>query len=207
MLASHKTTMALACLASIGCTDGGKLSIEGRVGQSSAALSSPDGASLALGDGTLVIQMARISVSEIELEGGSDDEREAELGAATIDLALDGGPTTVAVGQVEAGTYHTLGLELRRGGNSVRVEGTYADQPFVFTSGLDFEAEFKLEPEVDVPPNGEASVAVTFDLPAWFITEDAELLDPSDSANQTTIDARISASIAARAEIEHGDDD
>ena len=203
-----KALVSLAALAALtGCGESGTLRVDGRVAQTSAAATSSDGTVLEVGDGTLAIEAARISVSEIEFEGGEDDEREAELGSATIDLALDGGPTTIAADSVEAGSYHTVGLELRGGGHSIVVEGTYDDSAFTFTSGLSPELEFPLDPNVDVPPDGEATVSVTFDLAAWFTDADGDVIDPSDDANQSSIERRILSSMAAHAEIEEEDDD
>ena len=196
-----------ALVALVGCGESGTLRVDSQIAQSSSALASPDGTSLEVGDGTLVIEKAQVSVSEIEFEGGDEDEREAELGSAVIELALDGGPTTVAADSVEAGSYHTLGLELRSGGRSILVEGTYDGSGFSFTSGLNPELEFPLRPEVVVPADGEASVRVTFDLAAWFTTDSGDVLDPRDSASNGAIESRILASMAAHAEIEQEDDD
>jgi hypothetical protein len=151
------------------------------------------------------------------------------MGVAVIDLALDGSATNVRVDEVEAGSYHTLGLELHvadatlfalAGGRaaqlldfgrgdpaSILVSGTHDDQPFEFRSGLSPEAEFWLRPEVEGPPEGEATVAVVFDVAAWFTSADGSVLDPRDRANQAPIEGKIMASIAARAQIEGPDDD
>ena len=194
---------ALAC--SVACAEQGKLKVEGKIAESSAALAAP-GQSLELGEGQLLIDDARVRVTEIEFEGGEDEEREAEFGAAEIPLALDGGPTTVAADSVEAGSYHTLGLELRSG-NSIVINGSYDGQPFSFVSGLAPELEFPLRPEVVVPADGEATVGVTFDIAAWFALSDGTLLNPGDPANVSTIESNIMASMAAHAEIELSDGD
>jgi hypothetical protein len=189
-----------------GCTGKGTLRVEGKIAETSAALSPEQGAPLELGDGALVVESARVAVSEIELEGGRRDQREAELGAAVIDLALDGTPTPVAVDSVEAGSYHTLGLELRTGGPAIVVEGTFDGAPFTHSSGLSPELEFALHPEVNVPSSGEATVGIVFDVATWFVADDGSLLDPSAAAHRDAIEARILATMAARAEIEQADD-
>jgi hypothetical protein len=148
-----------------------------------------------------------VAVSEIEFEGGEEesDELEAEVGGGTIDLALDGSKTEVAASSVESGTYHTLGLELRRSG--ITVEGTYAGNSFTYVSQVAPELEFGLEPAVEVPAGGEASVGVEFDVASWFTAADGSILDPTNEANRPTIEANIRASMAAHAEVEEGDDD
>ena len=202
---SSKPLALLTTLLALGCTESGRLRVDGHLAASSEAFVSAQSATLSIDD-TLVIESARVRVSEIEFEGGKEDEREAELGGTTIDLALDGGLTTVAADSVEAGSYHTLGLELRNS-RSIIVQGTYDGDAFTFESGLSPELEFPLDPPVDVPPNGEASVEVTFDVAAWFSDEDAAALDPSDADNQAVIEQRILSSMEAYAEIEREDDD
>jgi hypothetical protein len=205
-----RISAALTALALFACGETGKLQVDGELAKTSAALGSEDGSQLELGDGKLVITSASVRVSEIELEGGTeDDELEAELGSGVIRLALDGGPTTVVSDQVDAGSYHTLGLELRGGQGGILVEGTYDDAPFTFDSGLRPELEFPLDPKVVVPPDGQTSVAVTFDVAAWFGDPGGDVLDPSESANQGAIEQRILASMAAHAaiEAEDGEDD
>jgi hypothetical protein len=158
----------------------------------------------------LVIDRARVAVSEIELEGGSeDDELEAEMGGAVIDLELGGKPTTVTVGEVETGTYHTLGLELTvvdLGGKpaSILVEGTYDGAAFAFRSGWAPEAEFPLKPNVVVPAKGTATAGVTLDVASWFSEPDGSVINPSDPASQSRIEGRVIASISAAAQIEVG---
>ncbi len=208
MRATRSLMIPFAVALLSGCGESGRLNVDGKIAQTTQAQTSVNGANLEVGDGTLVIESATVRVSEIEFEGGSEEhEREAELGSAQIPLALDGGPTTVAADSVEAGRYHTLGLELRSGGESIRVTGTYGGSPFTFTSGIHPELEFRLDPKVDVPPDGEATVEVVFDLAAWFTDAGGAVLDPSDSSNQRTIESRILASMAAHAAVEQGEDD
>lgn len=187
------------------CNGDGNLRVDGQLAQGSAAQGTQE--SLPLGDGTLIIERATVSLSEIEFEGGEEesDELEAEVGGGTIDLALDGSKTKVAANSVEAGTYHTLGLELQRRG--ISVEGTYAGNSFTYVSDVAPELEFPLKPAVEVPAGGDASVGVEFDVASWFTAADGSVLDPTVEANRPTIEANIRASMAAHAEIEEGDDD
>ncbi len=187
------------------CNGDGNLHVDGRLAEGSAAGGTQE--SLPLGDGVLVIERASVAVSEIEFEGGEEesDELEAEVGGGTIDLALDGSKTEVAADSVEAGTYHTLGLELRRRG--ISVEGTYAGNSFTYVSDVAPELEFALKPAVEVPAGGDASASVDFDVASWFTAADGAVLDPTVDANRSTIEANIRASMAAHAEVEEGDDD
>jgi hypothetical protein len=186
------------------CNGNGKLRVDGRLSETSAAQASES--SLPVGDGNLVIERASVAVSEIEFEGGEEesDELEASVGGGIIDLALDGSKTTVAADTVESGVYHTLGLELR-GNSSITVVGTYGGTAFTYVSGLSPELEFPLRPAVEVPAGGEASVGVEFDVAAWFVVNGAAV-DPSNEANRSLIEDNILASMKAHAEVEEGDD-
>jgi hypothetical protein len=187
------------------CNGDGNLRVDGRLAEGTASQGSQE--SLPVGDGTLIIERASVSVSEIEFEGGEEesDELEAEVGGGTINLALDGSKTEVAANSVESGTYHTLGLELRRRG--ITVEGTYGGNSFTYVSDVAPELEFGLNPPVEVPAGGEASASVSFDVASWFTAADGSVLDPTADANRGTIEANIRSSMAAHAEIEEGDDD
>jgi hypothetical protein len=187
----------------VACNGNGKLRVDGRLSEASAAEGS--GSSLPIGDGNLVIERASVAVSEIEFEGGEEesDELEASVGGGTIDLALDGSKTTIAADTVESGVYHTLGLELR-GSSSITVVGTYDGNAFTYVSGLSPELEFPLRPAVEVA-GGEASVGVEFDVAAWFVVNGAAV-DPSNEANRSLIEDNILASMKAHAEVEEGDD-
>lgn len=206
------TLVLTTLLALPACGETGKLRLDGQM----AGATPETGAAsqgLTLGDGRLVIAGARIAVSEIELEGGGEgDELEAEMGSAVIDLKIDGTPTTVAVGEVDAGTYHTLGLEFTRrdldgASSSLVVSGTYEGEPFVFRSSWAPEAEFPLSPDVTVPAGGEATAGVIFDVASWFTEADGSVANPADSAYQARIEQRLVDSISAAAEIEVGEDE
>jgi hypothetical protein len=199
-----------------GCNGTGTLKLEGKLSEASVSEGS-SAQSLPVGDGTLVVTSARISVSELEFEGGDEsDKMEAELGGGVIDLALDGTPTSVAAESVEAGSYHTFGLELRKGGPgafggaepaSIIVEGTYAGREFSYRSGVAPELEFPIA--IDVPEGGEARAAVPFDVAAWFVGSDGAVLDPADPAARSTIEGQILDSMRKNAavETEERDDD
>ncbi|HEX6765920.1 MAG TPA: hypothetical protein VF103_10595 [Polyangiaceae bacterium] len=205
MTQSLKTALVLVTAAlAAACNGNGNLRVDGRLSEASASQESQG--SLPLGDGALVIESARVAVSQIEFEGGDEesDELEAEVGGGTIDLALDGSKTEVAANSVDSGVYHTLGMELRS--HAITVEGTYGGTSFTYLSDVSPELEFALKPPVEVPAGGEASVGVEFDVGAWFVAPDGSVLDPTDEANRPTIEGNIMASMAAHAEVEDGDD-
>lgn len=199
----------VGALAVAACGPTGTLQVDGQLSKSSALTQTrATSAGLELTGSELTIKQVRVAVSEIELEGGAEDEREAELGEAVIEVALDGKATQVTVDSVDAGSYHTLGIELQTAlsGGSIEVVGTHKGSPFTFRSALTKEVEFRLQPEVNVPENGRATVAVSFDVAAWFKTSSG-ILDPTDRASQAKIEAQILRTLAARAVIEDADGD
>ena len=191
-----KTSMALALLS------GGLPACTGETGE--LRINSVRSAQTEVPAAGLSVSRALIEVSEIEIEGGTEaDEREASMGEGAIDVALGGEPTTVAVDSVEAGSYHTLGIEIKK----ITVEGTRDGNAFTFTSEIEPEVEFRTDPEVDVPAKGSASVGISFRVDEWFRDEAGNALDPSDRANQGAIEKAILGSMAADGEIEDESDD
>ena len=150
--------------------------------------------------GDLVIDRAHVAASEIELEGGKDDEREAEMGESEFDIALDGAATDIAVESVEAGAYHTLGIEFTR----IEVDGTYQGRSFSFAADLTPEVEFPIDPELDVPVAGQASASIAFDVAKWF-----DGADPTDAGSQGAIEQNITTALGELGVIEDeaNDDD
>ncbi|MEO1483732.1 MAG: hypothetical protein AAFU77_16610 [Myxococcota bacterium] len=167
---------------------------------------------LVLGDGTLLIDSARVAVSAIEFEDEGLIDRESELGAAVIDIDVDGSKTVVVAQDVDTGSYNVLGLEFAVGGAgaefadfsgaepaSLLVTGSYSGSPFTFRSVVVPEVEFALDPVVEVTAGGNASVSITIDVAAWFTAADGSVLDPTDPGSRSTIDENILAALEASA--------
>jgi hypothetical protein len=200
----------------LGCTESGTVRLDSQIAEAPGATSQVT-SRLELADGMLVIDRAQIAVSEIEIEGGEEEheEREADLGPAVIDLSLDGTPTEVTATAVEAGSYDTIGFELTTrtfadGEASVIVWGSYDGAPFVYRTTWVAEVEFRLDPAVVVPADGEATIGVTFDVAAWMLDAEGSPIDPTQSSNQDVIRRRIIDSMTAEAievELEGEDDD
>ena len=196
-----------------GCAGTGDVTVESHVSEETMAMMTASASSaLELEGGLLVVDGARIAVSEIEIEccEEGDEEREAELGAAVIDVNVDGQPTMVTMGSVESGEYTTIGFELNSRTATIAVDGVYDGEPFTYTTLWKPELEFALDPPVDVPENGQATVGVTFDVAAWFLRADGTAIDPTDSSNHAAIEQRIVAAMTAQAievELEGQDND
>ncbi len=85
----------------------------------------------------------------------------------------------------------------------MRVEGTFNGQPFVFTSSVEAEMEFHLEPPMVVDATG-ANVTVFVDVGSWFRAAGGVLINPANLSGtlRSTVEANIRASFEA-----FGDDD
>jgi hypothetical protein len=81
-------------------------------------------------------------------------------------------------------------------GKSVRVEGTYKGTPFVYTAAIDAELELKFDPPLLVN-SASNNVTVDVDVASWFKDSSGAVLDPSSTANATTIAANIRRSFNA----------
>ncbi|MEL6545185.1 MAG: hypothetical protein AAFQ82_11215 [Myxococcota bacterium] len=196
--------IALCCLAFAACSGGS--------GTLTVTSSLVDAQPLTIGDGTLVIDSARIAVSAIEFEDEGFIDREASLDGAVIDINVDGDETVVAATNVDSGTYNVVGFEFATGGTgpefadfngvepaSLIVTGTYAGDAFTYRGTVIPEVEFALEPAVNVTNGGNASVSISVDLEAWFTDVDGSVLDPRDPGSQPAIDENILASLEASA--------
>lgn len=222
MTAQAALTASVLMFAGVGCGgEKGTLIVEGRLGDTNGLVTTVQTSNgLEIGDGSLVVQRARLSVEEIEFEGGAKDQHETSIGKSIVELALDGGSTSVQAETVDAGTYHTVGLEpLVGGGSGARfadfketspasliLEGTFDGAAFEFRSTFAKELEFPLTPELVVPAGGQATAVVSFDIAAWLTGSDGTPLDPSSAANQATIEANIASSLAVVSESEDNDD-
>ncbi|MFN2398940.1 MAG: hypothetical protein ABR543_09935 [Gemmatimonadaceae bacterium] len=157
--------------------------------------------------GTLVITRAQIVLGEIELKrtsaaecpnhsgSGDDDCAEIEAGPLLVDVPVGGGFSATVAVAVPAGTYRELELEIEDADDdevagvafldanpafrevSIRVEGTYNGQPFVFTSALEAEHEIEFATPLVVGSDG-LDITINVDLSSWFRTPGGALLDP-----------------------------
>jgi hypothetical protein len=179
----------------------------------------------------------RIELAPVDASGcagtevGDDDASvqdgcaEVEVGPTLLDLPLNASTATSITASVPAGTYR--GLELRIGpissGNrqsaeflaanpdfknvSVRVEGTFNGNAFVFTSSVDAHVETLFSAPVTVDASNP-NVTVAIDIASWFSNGAGGTLDPSNSENASRISANIASSFHAFEDDDHdGHDD
>jgi hypothetical protein len=136
-----------------------------------------------------------------------------------IDLPLDAGAKGVLAVTLPAGSYQQFEAKIdavmnetegdaaasaaflaanpQFRGVSVRVEGTYKGQPFVYTSAAEGELELTFNPPLDV--DGSAgNLTVHVDLSSWFRNADGSTIDPrtatAGTAAKETVDNNIKRS-------------
>lgn len=168
----------------------------------------PQGA-ITQGDGLNTLTLTRVAmvVREIELHrefavcddsflGDSDECEEFETGPFLAELPLDGTMTTAFSVVVPDGTYDQVDFTIHKpsddlrdvefllanpdfDGVSIRVEGTYNGEPFLFLQDLNEEQEIALLPPVTVDATTDAiNVTLAIDVSNWFVNQDGTLIDP-----------------------------
>jgi hypothetical protein len=126
-------------------------------------------------DQILSIQVPAGSYDELEFEIDvldDDDSREEALAAANPDMA----------------------------GVSIRVEGTYNGEAFVYTGTVEAEQELDLFPPLEVLEDDPAlNLTLTLDVGTWFTDGQGNLIDPRtanrDEPNEELVEDNIEASL------------
>lgn len=190
---------------------------------------------IAIGSDVLVLTRVQLVLGEVELKtaatvdcdnsgpGHDPNCAEIDIGPALVDLPLAAGVQTDMTVTIPEGTYREIEFELEAADDdsgpeavflaanpgfrrtSVKVEGTFNGQPFTFTSAVEAEMEFHLNPPMVVGAGG-ANVTVFVDVSSWFRAAGGGVIDPRPAnltaALRSAIEANIRASFQA-----FGDDD
>lgn len=165
---------------------------------------------------TVIITEAKFRFSEIEFESATDeDSTDIEQGPLVLSLNLNGGLTEVGIADVPAGFYEELEFEIEardeddvlvndpdfegeNGQNySMVISGTINGEPFTFRSEKDVEMELEFEPAFEVNDEEQVSITLNFDTSLWFLDQDGNALNPTDSNNILLIESNIENSIEA----------
>lgn len=186
------------------------------------------------GNNTLVITKAQLVLRELELklsastacaDGEADDDcEEIKLAPMLVDLPVTTGVVTALSASIPAGTYSEIEFDIHKPGDdaldaafkaanpafaniSVRVEGTYNGQPFVFTSTANESVELEFTPPVVIDGSNN-NVTILVNLRNWFMTSSGALIDPATAnpgqPNASLVASNIKASLDA---IEDDDED
>lgn len=154
--------------------------------------------------------------------GDDDDCPEIESGPVLVDLPLNGSTRSALTAMIPVGTYQEFEAEIdvvrsddaedraaadaflaanpQFRGVSIRVEGTYDGQPFVYTTDVEAELELEFSPPLAIAGDG-GNITVMIDLAAWFKRADGSILDPrtanAGGVNKSLVDNNIEASFDA----------
>ena len=167
-------------------------------------------------------ELARIGATCTTTTTTSSSESECpdlKLGPMLVDLPLDATAKGVLAVNLPAGSYQQyeakidavmnetegdpaassafLAANPQFRGVSIRVEGTFNGQPFVYTSAAEGELELTFNPPLVV--DGTAgNLTVHVDLSSWFLNPDGSTIDPNTAtagtAARETIDNNIKRS-------------
>ena len=172
----------------------------------------------------LELQRAGGSCTSADTASSSSDScEELELAPTMINLPVSGNVVGALSVPVPAGSYSALEAKItlpdtgRRGGAaliaaypelrgaSVRVEGTFNGQAFVYTGTTRAQIESRFDPPLVADGSG-INVTVSVDLTNWFKTSSGALVDPS-TANAGGPNAELVSTNIARSFVAFRDDD
>ena len=167
-------------------------------------------------------ELARIGASCTSTTTTTTSETECpelKLGPMLVDLPLDASAKGVLAVTLPAGSYQQFEAKIdavmnetegdpalsaaflaanpQFRGVSVRVEGTYNGQPFVYTSAAEGELELTFNPPL-VVDGSAGNLTVHVDLSSWFRNTDGTTIDPrtatAGTAARETVDNNIKRS-------------
>lgn len=167
-----------------------------------AASAAPE--TITLGGDVLVFSKVELVVKKIELERvdeddclGADDCEELEVGPLVLELPLGGGTQRKLLVNVDAGVFDEVEFEIHKPEDadatdvpflasrpdlrhvSIRVEGTYNGNPFVWVTDLDAEQELDLSPPLTVGGGVPAELTLLVSIDTWFRNSSGTgLIDP-----------------------------
>lgn len=131
-------------------------------------------------------------------EGHHEGCEEFEAGPFLLELPLDGSVEQVLAIDVPPDSYDKLEFEIRKPSGdseaealfraenpdfenvSVRVEGTWNGEAFVYTQAVRAEQELHLDPPLEIVDGaGPANLTLTLDVSGWFRDAAGNLVDPA----------------------------
>lgn len=130
-------------------------------------------------------------------EGDDGDCEELELGPFLISLPLDGSVSTQLAVDIPPASYSEIEFEVHKPDDddagdeeflaqhpdfvdvSIRVQGTYNGQAFVFETDLNVEQELEFSPPLEVTDDDQTNVTIRVALDAWFRAAGGALFDPA----------------------------
>jgi hypothetical protein len=171
---------------------------------------------------TIDLQSIDFTISEVVFEradgqAGDDDDsdtdsdsegshnRRVHSGSMTVSMPLAGGVITPFSGDLSAGTYDRVELDVE----FVRLRGTYDGQAFDVTVPVQRELELRLSPPLVVDGTGSPNVTVKIDFSSWLRANGA-VIDPRSLNSATAMSQfrdRVKASFRALEDSDRDGDD
>ena len=146
-----------------------------------------------------------------QIPTGSYRKMEAKIDAITFDDDDDDDDHGDRGCDHDHDTHDFLAAHPEFAGVSVRLEGTFNGQPFVYTSGVEAELEFHFAEPLVVENEG-VNVTIAVELSRWFIDRAGNLINPGTAGaggpNAERVNANIRVSFDGFEDDDHdGDDD
>jgi hypothetical protein len=213
-VAALALTGATACSMLTGDNGPGSATLSFHAAGTAGAAATLNSSAAPITDGThtLDLQSVDLTVSEVTFErvdgqASDDDDSETdsdsegshnarlEFGATTIALPLDGGMISPFSGNLAAGSYDRVELDVE----FVRLRGTYDGQAFDVTVPVSRELEIRIDPPLVVDGTTPGNVTVNIDFASWF-RANGTVIDPRTLTSSTAMSLfrdRVKASFRA----------
>ncbi len=190
--------MLAAALAMAGCEEqigvdaaaGTSISFAATGGTTQAGDPAPPQNPVTLGGHVIAVTSVELNLEELEVEGDSI-KIELRRGGLQVALPMNGAVVTTVTTNVLPGTYDEVEMDVR----TVRIQGTFDDQPFDVTVRVDEELEVDIRPPLVVTETQPANVTVTLNVSNWFRAGDGGAIDLLNLSSLSR--ARLAANIAA----------
>lgn len=150
---------------------------------------------MSVGGHTIALTSVRFTVSEVELEGESDQKFEWKGGDSEVTLGGDGNLAVSAFSRaIAAGTYDELELQVE----TVRIRGSFDGRPFDITVAVNDELELEFDSPIEAA-EGSTNITVAAVVESWFRTSLGGVIDPTtfNSTVESQLRSRIIASLDA----------
>ncbi len=166
------------------------------------------------------------------ISGEDDDCEEFSTGPIILELPMDGSVDhVVTLDNVPADTYDEIEFEIHKPEDdtaedrefirnnpdfervSIRVEGTFDGETFVYLTDLNEDQEYALVPPLEVTEStGPVNLTLSIDVTTWFVTSGGSLIDPTSAnkggVNENLVEDNIDRSIEIFEDDDRdGDDD
>ena len=181
-----------------------------------------------VGANTLVITKAQIVVRSIKLkttqamtcsddDSINDDCDEVRLAPVLVDLPLTANGVTSLSASIPEGTYREISFKIHKPSDddasdiafraanptfattSMRLEGTFNGQAFVYTSDMSETIELEFATPVVIGADNK-NMTVQFDLSSWF-TVNGQVINPTTAnkggINENAVKSRVRSSLRA----------